>query len=302
LEILLVIGSTGLVGSKILRLAHDFEFEVYGTGKTRQYDIPRFQKLDVTDRGATLKLVSRIDPDVIINTAALTDVDYCETHKEEAEKVNVGGAENLAEASEAINCRLVHVSTDSVFDGNRGHYSEADIPNPINEYSSTKLRSERVVSKLSSFAIARPSVVYGWHTQTTSSPATKKMNFAMFLLDRLSKKATVKAVQDQYSSPTLADNLAEVLLMLGKIRENGVFHTAGRSCLSRYEFATMVCRVFGYQSDLVQPVLSTELNQEARRPKNCCLEVAKAEAILGIKFLTAIEGVTRMKEQSNSRR
>ena len=300
LDKLLVVGSTGLVGSKIVPIAQTFEFEASCTFNTRQSSFPRSSQLDVTDRDATLKLVRAVDPEVIINSTALTNVDYCETHKAEAERVNVGGARNLADAARDNNCRLVQISTDSVFDGTHGHYTETDIPHPINHYSNTKLASEEIVSDLPNFAIARPSVVYGWRSEVAdhASASTKAMNFAMFVLEKLNKNETVSAITDQYSSPTLADNLADALLRLARARENGIFHTAGRSCLSRYEFAILLCRSFGHRSSLVQPVSSNKFKQVAERPRNSCLQVEKAEKTLGIRFLTAEEGIAEMRRQS----
>ena len=298
---LLVIGSTGLVGSKLASMAANHGFESYNTQNTRKSPFPNSFQLDITDRHATLRVVREIQPKVIVNTAALTNVDYCETHQEEAESVNVGGTTNLAEAAQENNSRLVHTSTDSVFDGTHGHYSESDTPNPINHYAMTKLASEKVVSKLSNYAIARPSVVYGWHSQVAKVHAgSKTMNFAMFVLDKLERNETVRAIRDQYSSPTFADNLAEGLLRLAKSPENGIFHTAGRSCLSRYEFAIKLTEFFAYPSILVQPVFTREFLQEAVRPKNCCLRVEKAERILKMRFLTADEGIGEMRRQAQS--
>jgi len=238
-------------------------------------------------------------PRVIVNTAALTNVDYCETHKEQAESVNFRGVRNLAEATRKNECRLIQVSTDSVFDGTYGHYSESDTPHPLNYYSMTKLEAEKVVSSLSNYAIARPSVIHGWHSQVIGAPSgsTKPMNFAMFVLDKLRNNETVRAIRDQYSSPTFADNLAEALLRLAKSTENGLFHTAGRSCLSRYEFAIKLTQIFGYSTKLVQPIFTSEFEQQAERPKNCCLRVEKAEKALGMRFLTAEEGIIEMKRQ-----
>jgi len=124
------------------------------------------------------------------------------------------------------------------------------------------------------------------------------MNFAMFVLQKLNKNEIVSAITDQYSSPTLADNLADALLRLARARENGIFHTAGRSCLSRYEFAILLCRFFGHRSGLVQPVSSSEFKQVAERPRNSCLQVEKAEKTLGVRFLTAAEGIAEMRRQS----
>ncbi len=297
---LLVVGSTGLVGSKIASLAHAYEFETYNTHNARPSHFPNSAKLDITDLEATLALVAKIHPLAIINVAALTNVDYCETHKEEAERVNVGGPRNLARAAQQNSSRLVHVSTDSVFDGTRGRYTEDDLPNPINYYSKTKLESETSVSQLSSYAISRPSVVYGWHVRAGGTPSgsTKAMNFGMFVLDKLGKSELLRAIRDQYNSPTFADNLAHALLRLARLTENGIFHTAGRSCLNRYEFALELARTFGYPPDLVQPVSSSEFDQVAQRPKNCCLRVEKAEKTLKMRFLTAQEGLMEMKKQA----
>jgi dTDP-4-dehydrorhamnose reductase len=296
---LLVIGASGLVGSKLASMATSHGFQAYNTYNQSRSPFPSSERLDVTDHEATMRLVRKVQPKVIINTAALTNVDYCESHQEDAERVNVGGARNLVEAARQNESRLIQVSTDSVFDGSYGHYDEFDTPHPINYYAITKLEAERAVSQLSNHAIARPSVVYGWHSRVNEahSGSTKQMNFGMFVLDRLKKNETVKAVRDQYSCPTLADNLAEALLRLAKSLERGIFHTAGRSCLSRYEFATKLSQTFGYPHSLVQPVFSSEFPQQARRPRNSCLRVEKAEKILGMLFLTAEEGIREMKKQ-----
>lgn len=298
---LLVVGATGLVGSKLASMAASHSLEAHNTQNERSSHFPNSQRLDVTDREATLHLVRQVRPKVIINTAALTNVDYCETHQEEAEKVNVGGARNLVDAARETRSRLVQLSTDSVFDGTIGHYAESDTPHPLNYYSTTKLEAERAVSRLSNYAIARPSVVYGWHSQVSAihSDSTKQMNFGMFVLDRLKNNEKVKAVRDQYNCPTFADNLADALLRLSKTSENGIYHTVGRSCMSRYEFAVKLAQIFGYPAKMVQPVFSSEFPQQAKRPRNCCLRVEKAEKALGMRFLTADEGIREMKNQEN---
>ncbi len=293
------------MGSKVSSLAAEHGFEAYNTHNARKAPLPRMFRLDIGDRDATLRLVLEIRPKTIVNTAALHNVDYCETHREEADRINVGGARNLADAARENGSRLIHLSTDYVFDGKRGHYNELDPPHPLHYYAKTTFDSENIVSKLPNYAIARPSVIYGWNTlEATGIPSSsgKTINFAMFVLDKLKKKETVKAVRDQYSSPTFADNLAEALLLLAKRSENGVFHTAGRSCMSRYEFATKLAEIFDYSTKLVQPVFTSELKQLAERPKTSCLQVGKAEKTLGMKFLTAEEGIKEMKAQEQSQR
>lgn len=300
---LLIIGSTGLVGSKVAYLAQKHGFEAYNTHNARASPLPNSVQLNITNRNETLSLVKRVHPEAIVNTAALHNVDYCESHHEEATKVNVEGVRNLADAARETGSRLIHLSTDYVFDGNSGHYSEIDTPHPLHFYAETKLEAEKIASELPSYAVARPSVIYGWNSlEATGVPSSsgKTINFAMFAIDKLKRKETVKAVRDQYGSPTFADNLAEALLRLARYPGNGVFHTAGKSCMSRYEFAIKLADIFGYPTRLVEPVYTSDFKQLAQRPKNSCLRVEKAERDLNIRFLTAEEGIREMKTQAPS--
>ena len=302
LDKLLIIGATGLVGSKLGSLASKHGFETFNTQNARRSPLPNSAQLDITDSEATSDLVRKIKPKVIINTAALHNVDYCETHKEEAHRVNVEGVKSLAEAATENETRFVHLSTDYVFDGTMGHYSEQDTPHPLHYYAETKLESEKVASRVPSYAVARPSVIFGWNAleaEGVPSSSGKTINFAMFVLDKLKKNENVKAVRDQYSSPTFADNLAEALLRLSRHSDNGIFHTAGRTCQSRYEFAAKIAEVFNYSNRLVQPTFTSDLKQIAERPKNSCLNVEKAEKTLGMRFLTAEEGIREMKNQAS---
>ena len=291
------------MGSKVAYLAPKHGFEAYNTHNARASPLPNSVMLNITDREETLSLVAKVRPEAIVNTAALHNVDYCENHHEEATMVNVDGVRNLVDAAGETHSRLIHLSTDYVFDGNSGHYSELDTPCPLHFYAETKLEAEKVASVLPSYAIARPSVIYGWNPLEASgvpSSSGKTTNFAMFVVDKLKKNETVKAVRDQYSSPTFADNLAEALLKLARHSENGVFHTAGKSCMSRYEFAIKLAEVFGYPTRLVEPVYTSDLKQLARRPKNSCLRVEKAQQDLKMRFLTAEEGIREMKRQAPS--
>ncbi|HZY46319.1 MAG TPA: sugar nucleotide-binding protein, partial [Candidatus Bathyarchaeia archaeon] len=143
----------------------------------------------------------------------------------------------------------------------------------------------------------------GWNKlegKGTPSSSGKTVNFAMFVLDKLARREVVKAVEDQFSSPTLADNLADAVLRLVEYPGNGIFHTAGRSCISRYEFARKIAEIFGYPVQLVQPVVSTEFRQVAPRPRNSCLNVEKTEKRLGLQFLSVEEGLRVMKSQALS--
>ncbi len=248
--------------------------------------------------------MKNLRPEVVVDAHALHNVDYCETHREEAFRVNVEGTRNLVDAASEIGARFLYVSTDYVFDGMKGHYQEEDPTNPLQYYAQNKVEAERIVSRLPSYVISRPSVIYGWNpleASGTPSSSGKNLNFAMFVLDKFGKKEVVKAVRDQYSSPTFADNMVEALLRFAKMDVNGVYHTAGRSCVSRYEFAVRAAEIFGYPGSLVQPVLSTDFKQVAERPKNSCLSVDKAEGTLNMKFMTIEEGLREMKTQAEDK-
>ncbi len=284
----------------MVSMARDYGFEAFSTHNARQVQDNHSTKLDVTDRSSTFNLVENLRPDVVADTHALHNVDYCETHREEAFRVNVEGTRNLVDAASKVGARFLYVSTDYVFDGRKGHYGEEDKTNPLHYYAQNKVEAERMVSDLPSFIISRPSVIYGWNPLEASgipSSSGKTINFAMFVLDKLVKNEVIKAVTDQYSSPTLADNMVEALLRLANMDVNGVYHTAGRSCVSRYEFAVRAAETFDYPTSLVLAVSSTDFKQVAERPKNSCLSVEKAEGALNMKFMTIEEGLRRMKTE-----
>jgi len=303
---LLVIGGSGLLGYKVAKMASD-EHETFLTYNYRSIQIEGCTalKLDKCDRKAVFELLERIKPDVVIDTAALHNVDYCETHPEEAWKVNVEGTRNVAEACKKVGAKIIFISTDYVFDGTKGYYTEEDTPNPLSYYAKTKLEAEKTIQSLDvNYIIARPSVIYGWNPNEVSglkSSSGKSVNFVVWALQKLEKGEEIKAVTDQYSSPTLADNLAEALLVMASSEKQGIYHTAGKDCVNRYEFTLKIAEVFGLDKSLIKPVTSEIFKQVAKRPKKCCLDVSKAEKDFGIRFLTVEEGLKLMKNQKESK-
>jgi len=299
---LLVIGGSGLLGFKVAELAME-GFETFATYNFRPVELEGCDsfKLDKTDRNDTSALLKKIRPDVVIDTAALHNVDYCETHQEEAWKVNVDGTRNVADACGEVKAKMIFISTDYVFDGKKGVYKEVDTPHPLHYYAKTKVEGENVVKSAGiNYAIARPSVIYGWNPSELAglrSSSGKSVNFVIWVIDKLKKKEEISVVTDQYSSPTLADDLAEALLVLSKSEKQGIYHTAGKTCLSRFNFAKKIAEVFDLDGKLVKPVTSDKFKQIAERPKRCCLDVSKAEKELGVSFLTVEEGLSLMKEQ-----
>ncbi len=287
MERLLITGCTGLLGSKLVEKAPEGA-KVYGValenprGKTRY----EFNKLDISDRDETTKLIAKLGPDTVIHTAALTGVDYCEEHPEEARSVNALGTENVALGCKKTGARLVYVSTDYVFDGKKGMYAETDTPNPINVYGKTKLEGEALLKEAGiDWCIARTSVLYGWH---------ENYNFAKWVVGELREGKSINVVNGQYCSPTFADNLAEALLLLSEKGATGIFHTAGSKRVSRYEFAVKTAEIFGLDSNLINPVTSDKLRQKAKRPKDSSLDINKAKKS-GLYMMDIYEGLNEMK-------
>ena len=297
----LIIGGGGQLGSKILNRALRGH-EIYATYLTRKPTIEedRAIKLDKTNEKAVNNIMKKLTPDVIIDTAALHSVDYCETNKEEAKKVNVIGTKNVAEACKKNGAKMVFISTDYVFDGEKGNYTEDDPTNPINYYGTSKLEAETIVKNVcEDHIIARPSVIYSWiPSNQTQSSSGKPLNFAMWLSQKLERGEPVNIVSDQYSSPTLADNLADTLLVMCEKNITGLYHVAGGTRLNRYEFSVKIAEKMGYDQTFINPIETSQLKQKARRPMDSSLRVEKIEKTLNIKIPTIDEALDIFRKQA----
>ncbi len=227
-------------------------------------------------------------PDVIIHTAALTDVDRCEVDKDLAYKINVEGTKIIAEMARKFNSFLIYISTDYVFDGNKGLYKEDDETNPVNYYGYTKLLGEKYCQD---FCIARTCVIYG------AKPASGKVNFALWLINKLEKGESVRIVTDQYITPTLNTNLAKMSLEIAERRLKGIFHLAGATRVSRFEFAKEIARVFGLDESLIIPSRMNEINWIAKRPKDSSLDTSKATKYLNEKPYELKKALKVLKEE-----
>ena len=241
----------------------DRGIEVYSSDIQGLSIYGNFVKLDIAGKAQVDEAFRTIKPDVVVHAATLTDVDKCEMNKELAWRVNVEGTKNIVEASKNAGSFLVYISTDYVFSGEKGCYVESDSPEPINYYGLTKLEAETVVMQTmaeSDFFIGRPSVIYG------STPAAGKVNFALWLIETLRKGERVKIITDQWNTPTLNTNLAEMTLEVIERRLNGVYHTCGATRVSRFEFATKIADVFDLDKSLIDKVTSAQFTLPAKRP------------------------------------
>jgi len=289
---LLVTGASGLLGHKVVQLALDKGHEVYSLYKEHSTNLGKPIKLDLSDQIHVLETVSEIKPQAIIHTAAYTDVDGCEINKDLAWKANADATKHLSRASAKTNSHLTYVSTDYVFDGEKGLYSEEDKPNPISYYGYTKLKGEEFVKEhATQWCIARASVIYGWSQ-------TQKLNFATWLIHSLTQGKEVKVLTDQYVSPTLNTNLAQMLLDISERKVTGILHTAGATRASRHEFALKLAQVFNLDTKMIKPANADEMSWRAQRPKDSSLNVSKANAILNPKPLRSSTALEMMKKET----
>jgi dTDP-4-dehydrorhamnose reductase len=289
---ILITGASGLLGSKIAEVASKRGFEVYSGYLTHFPTIGKPVRLDVSDRNLVHKVVRSVKPDAVIHCAALTDVDKCEVEKELAMDVNVKGTKFIAQATNDVNAYLVMVSTDYVFEGSKGQYGEGDEPHPINFYGYSKLMGEGEVQRIAEdYLIARTSSIYG------SKPANGKVNFALWLINNLRSNKEIKALVDQYVSPTLNTNLGEMVLEACEKRINGIYHLAGAERASRYDFALKLADALNLDKNLIKKANMSEMKWVAKRPKDSSLDVSKAKKTFKANPLKLDEALNLLRQE-----
>src|SRR3989338_1013754 len=284
---LLVTGVSGQVGSQVLNISKHENYGIYFGTEHKKQDGNLF-KVDIRNRENVFETVKKVEPNWIIHCAAATKVDWCETNKEQAREINFNGTKNLADAAKEVNSKFLYVSTDYVFDGNKGSYKETDQTNPINYYGVTKLEGELYVKNLNNHLVIRTSHVYSHAGE----------NFVLWAIKKL-QDGNLKCPIDMISSPTLAVELAEAILKsIGK-GLNGTYHAAGNEHISRYDFARKIANAFDYDDSKIKPVKMKDINFTAKRPANSSLNISK---ILdeNIKFSDVSSCIRRLKTEIQS--
>lgn len=235
-----------------------------------------------------------VEPDYIVNCAALTDVDYCEENKKLAQELNVKAVENLTSVAKILNSGLIQISTDYIFDGLKGPYLEDAKPNPINYYGKTKLAAENIVlqSQLN-FAILRTSVLYGKSNYD-------KINFVDKVIDNAERELPLNAIDSLYGNPTLTIDLALTILKIIEKNKSGIYNAAGSDYLNRFEFAESIFDIFKLDKSFLKKIKASELKLKAKRPAKAGLINLKASTDLGVKFVGVESGLTTYKFLLNS--
>ena len=288
-----VTGGTGLLGSTLVRtVPKEFELTVSYNKNTMIVDRGRasFVQMDITDKDKVFDVFDKAKPEVLIHTAAIANVDYCETHKEEARRVNVAGTANLLDACDKYGAKMIFTSTNAVFDGKRAPYSEEDKPNPINYYGKTKLEAETLVLKRGTqHVVARLMTMYGWNNPC------ERQNPVTLLLSKLTKGEIVQMVDDIFNNHLFADNCADAIWAIVKLDKSGIYHIAGKDCISAYELALKTADAFELDKNLIKRVKSDLFKTAAPRPKSTCYTTNKMEKEL-VEPLGVREGLFYMKQ------
>jgi len=293
----LIVGASGFLGwnlAKTLRGA----YEVAGTFDRNPVELRgcRMEKLDLGSKSNAASLVRGLCPDVVLNAAAIIDVDLCERERERAALINAEGSRIVAELAAEIGARVIYFSTDMVFDGQKGMYSEEEAPRPLNWYGETKLAGETWARACCPRAvIARLALMYGAGSRAHGS-------FLQWMLRRLEKGEGVDLFTDQLRTPTF---VGDVCLAVSKIIEHpelaGVYHLAGPERMNRYEFGERVADIFHFPVRLLRPVRMQELKNLMPRPKDNSLDGRKAERELQIEFRGVTDGLRAVAEEIKSK-
>lgn len=293
---ILITGSNGLLGQKLVnQLASDPHIQLLATGRGKNRNPEgnySYKPLDITNREQVLQVIHDFHPEVVINTAAMTQVDQCETEKDLCWDLNVKAVEYLVEACDKNDAFLIHLSTDFVFDGKNGPYKEDDEPNPISYYAESKLASEEVLKKSSiKWAIARTMLVYGIAHDMSRS------NIILWVKNSLESKKSIKVVNDQWRMPTLAEDLAEGCILIARNKAEGIFHISGKDMLTPYDIAIMTAEYFKLDKSLIEEVDGTVFTQKAKRPAKTGFILNKAKEILGYEPVSFKEGLKVLDQQ-----
>jgi dTDP-4-dehydrorhamnose reductase len=286
---LLVTGGSGLLGSNIAQMAQK-KYEVYATyfKHSVKMDNVHFFQVDLTRREEYKKIIE-INPDSIIHCAALTDVDFAEQNPDEAFLLNVIATKNISKVARDLGAYLIFISTDSVFDGIKGNYSEKDQTNPINVYGETKLRAEKDIETVQENHMIVRTNIYGWNKRD-------KYSLAEWMINKLSNAEILPAFRDVFFSPILVNDLANVLFKLEEKNYRGLLNIAGGERCSKLEFAYKIAEIFYLDSSLIEDVSIEEFHLTAKRGKDLSLNVTRAENFLNERLPSSAEGLLKMKQ------
>ncbi len=294
---ILVTGSNGLLGQKLvykLKDRTDVELIATARGENRLIDQTgyAFYSMDIGNRANVDDVIDQVRPDHIIHTAAMTQVDDCELDHEACDRANVDAVQYVVDAAERNNCHLVHISTDFIFNGEEGPYDEEGVADPLSYYGNAKWKGELIVQNSNlNWAILRTVLVFGIVDNMSRS------NIVLWAKGALEKGNPINVVDDQFRSPTLAEDLADGCILAVEKNATGIYNISGKDTFSIIDLVGEVADYYGLDKNLINPVSSSTLNQPAKRPPRTGFILDKARRDLGYDPHSFKEGIALMEEQ-----
>jgi dTDP-4-dehydrorhamnose reductase len=289
----LVTGANGFLGHYLVPALMKLGFDVLATGKgscrlglegTTGF---AYAEMDFTDKAGTLTLMKQFAPDIVVHAGAVSKPDDCELDRAMAWRINTGGTQHLLEGAAALHAFFVYISTDFVFDGEKGMYSEEDIPSPVNYYGQTKLEAEQAVQVYPyGWAIVRTVLVYG-------QPLAGRSNILSIVKDKLERGEGYKVVDDQVRTPTFVGDLADGIVTVIRKNATGIWHLSGEDVLTPYQMACQTASFLGYDPQHLMRVTADTFTQPAKRPPRTGFNINKARTELGYAPVSFKEGLAK---------
>ncbi len=311
---ILIVGGDGFLGSNLLWYAKQ-ENEVVATTRSFPFRMKgcQVETLDIRNRDMCAEVIQRHEPDVVMNTAAVLSLDMAERDRDLAREIHVQGAINLLDACKKTNAKIVYVSSDFVFDGNRevGYkYLETDEPRPLNYYGVTKLEGEGVVRESGlGWIVARTAHIYGINAVAPfvddagrQRHMAERSSYAVTVANTLRKGQAVIQPSGLYQTPVLASDFSQAVLSLLKLNAEGIYHVCGSDCVSRYQFYKQLARTFDLDASLVKDASVEECARSFNvpasiLPRRACMSVKKVEERIGRKMVGVEEGLKLLRSQ-----
>ncbi len=287
----LILGSSGLLGQAIVRVANrETDWQILKITQNTLIQGNNVLPFNPHDYKAWRQLIDKDrKPDVIVNTAAMTDVDKCEVDREQAWRINVNLVDTLAQYCRSYDIKLIQLSSDYVFDGSSGPYTEDDTPNPVNYYGRTKLAAENLcIRKLTDYTIIRTMWLYG-------EAQGGKTSFVDWVVKMLKKSDSFGVVTDEIGNPTLTDDIAYGIINILEKNYKGVLNIAGSDLQSRWLFATHIAQIYNNDPSIIKKISTRDLKRYAKRPHYSGLVTHQAQTILGLQPTPLQRGIEMMR-------
>ena len=285
-----IVGISGLLGlNASLQLSKWHQIAGCYSANPINIDGIEVFNVDITQDSPLDSILASTKPDLLINTVALTNVDFCEDNPGLAHKLNVESAKYIAELANSLQIKLVHISTDHVFDGENPWRSENDNTCPLNVYASTKILAEKQVSEICPESLIIRTNFFGW------GPSNRQ-SFSDWIIQSIQNNKKLTMFTDVMFTPIITDELVNTIMKLVNINANGLFHVSGKDRISKYDFALCLAKVFEYKTDNIIPISVDDFKFKATRPKDMSLNTNKASKTIGNSLPSVIECLELLKK------